>query len=114
MVVTRKVESMACQISCRLKRPCRAAKAMPPNAPRAPASVGVARPMNSVPRTRKISTMEGNMPHSTRLIRAAPLSVRASSGKGGTHCGRSTTTPSVNNRNMAVCNMEGPMAPLYM
>ena len=50
-----------------------AARTIAPTAPMAPASVGVARPMKIVPSTRKISTTEGIMPHSTRLHSAQPL-----------------------------------------
>ena len=91
MEVTRMVVSMACQIRLSDRRLCMAASTMPPKAPSAPASVGVARPMNSVPSTRKISTTDGSMPHSTRLISAAPRSERASGGSGGTHCGLNMT-----------------------
>ena len=67
---------------------CSAASTMAPTAPIAPASVGVARPRKIVPSTRKISTSDGTMPHSTLRISGQPRSVRASGGSGGTDVGR--------------------------
>ena len=54
----------------------------------APASVGVARPRKMVPSTRKMSTMEGIMPASTRNTSARLSSPRASGGKAGRSFGR--------------------------
>lgn len=53
-------------------RRCIAARTIAPTAPMAPASVGVANPRPMVPRTRKIRTIDGIMPHSTRLTSSSP------------------------------------------
>ncbi len=70
--------------------------------------------MKIVPSTRKISTIEGTMPHSTLLHSAQPRCVRASGGSGGTQSGRISATPAVKSRKMPTCSIEGPKAPLYM
>ena len=64
-----------------------AASPIAPTAPMAPPSVGVASPMRMVPSTRKISTIEGTMPHNTFFTRARPLMVRASGGNAGIAAG---------------------------
>ncbi len=69
-----------------------AASTIAPTAPSAPASVGVAIPMKIVPSTRKISTIDGTMPQSTRFHSAQPRNVRASIGSGGTSFGRNSDT----------------------
>jgi hypothetical protein len=60
------------------------ASTIEPITPMAPASVGVARPIMMVPRTRKISTAEGMIPHMDFTISGQPRSVR---GTGGTAAG---------------------------
>ena len=57
------------------------ASTMAPMVPMAPASVGVARPIMIVPRTRKISTPAGMMPQAHLTSRARPNSVRGTGGK---------------------------------
>ncbi len=54
-----------------------------PTAPMAPASVGVARPRPMVPSTRKISTMEGIMPHRHPADQFPVIGSRSLSGIGG-------------------------------
>ena len=85
IAVMRMVDSIACRISVQVRRRCSAASTIAPTAPIAPASVGVAMPRKIVPSTRKISTTDGTMPHSTRFHSAQPRSVRASCGSGGTN-----------------------------
>ena len=112
--VRRMVEVIACSTSGQVRRRCNAASTMAPTAPMAPASVGVARPRPMVPRTRKISTMEGIMPHNTRLTSFHPIGSRACSGIGGIECGRMIAMMTMNSRKIATCRIDGPMAPRYM
>ena len=72
IAVSRMVDSMPSRISFQLSRLCMAASTIAPTAPIAPASVGVARPRKIVPSTRKIRTIEGTMPQSTRFQSAQP------------------------------------------
>jgi hypothetical protein len=81
--------------------PYEAASAMAPTTPKAPASVGVARPMKMVPNTRKIRPSEGMMPRRHFFHSAQPLSVRASSGRAGTSFGHSTLTIATQPQNSA-------------
>ena len=87
IAVSRMVDSMPSRISFQDSRLCRAASTIAPTAPIAPASVGVARPRKIVPSTRKIRTIEGTMPQSTRFQSSQPCRVLASGGKGGMRCG---------------------------
>jgi hypothetical protein len=70
--------------------------------------------MKIVPSTRKISTMQGTMPLSTRHQSAQPRWVSASSGSGGTRCGAKIETAAMKATKSSNCRMEGPMAPAYM
>ena len=93
--VSRIVESMACSTSGHVKRRCSAARTIAPTAPMAPASVGVARPSPMVPSTRKIRTMEGIIPHNTRLTSFQFIGSRAASGSGGIEFGRTIERPTM-------------------
>ncbi len=71
---------------------CSTASTMAPTMPMAPPSVGVARPRNMVPSTRKISTSDGTIPHRHFLTSGQPDMVRDSGGMPGTHCGLTKLT----------------------
>src|SRR5215217_144586 len=82
MDVSRMVEFIACSTSGHVRRRCSAASTIAPTAPIAPASVGVARPSPIVPSTRKIRTIEGIIPQSTRLMSFQFNGSRTPSGSG--------------------------------
>ena len=92
MAVIRKVVSMPSQTRGQVRRRFIAASTMAPTAPIAPPSVGVARPIRMVPRTRKIRASIGTMPTTTLRASAQPRSVRASSGRAGAALGQISVT----------------------
>ena len=67
-----------------------------------------------VPSTRKISTIEGTMPLSTRHHSDQPRGASASGGRGGTLCGAKMETAAMKAMNRKTCRKDGPIAPAYM
>ena len=95
IAVSVEVEVMACLTRSHVRRLCMAAKIIAPTAPSAPASVGVARPTKIVPSTKKISAIEGIMPHRMRLMSFQPIGSRASFGIGGIRWGFHIATKAI-------------------
>ncbi len=67
-----------------------------------------------VPSTKKMSTMEGIMPASTRNTSARLSSPRASGGKAGRSLGRTIDISRMKSMKIATCRIDGPIAPRYM
>ncbi|MOA33297.1 hypothetical protein D3C78_1545820 [compost metagenome] len=94
IAVMRMVEAIALLSSDHDNLLCRPASRKAPNAPMAPASVGVATAVSMpgnppmLPSTAKISAAAGRMPRRHFPHSAQPCKVRASFGTPGTSCGR--------------------------
>ena len=87
MALMRMVDVMASQTSVFWSRLFMAAKIKAPTEPIAPPSVGVARPIRIVPKTKKISAIDGTMPQRIFLSNFQSIFGRASGGSAGTSCG---------------------------
>ena len=114
IALIRIVDVIACQTRSFSRRLLIAAKANAPTAPIAPPSVGVARPIKMVPRTKKMSTSDGTMPHRIRLKSFQSIGGRASLGKAGTYSGLMIETIKMNRQKSNTWIIDGPIAPAYI